>query len=57
MAGVGDVVGGLADETDEAPDEGTGQDGAWFTWRGYQEMYLNRPGLGVAGKIRYFFPK
>lgn len=37
MVGVGDVVGGLADEANEAPDEGTGQDGAWFTWRGYQE--------------------
>lgn len=57
MVGVGDVVSGLADEANEAPDEGTGQDGAWFTWRGCQEMYLNGLGLGVAGKIRYLFPK
>lgn len=49
MVGVGDVVGGLADEADEAPDEGTGQDGAWFAWRGYQEMYLNSQG-GSSGK-------
>lgn len=42
MAGVGDVVGGLADETDKAPDDGTGQNRAWFTWRGgCQEMYLS----------------